>query len=127
MELPQLAAKPTLPRFSVQQLVLACVVGLIIGFGAFVLTSMDSQDRVISFCDPGLSAGFDPWTGLPHGATFNCPQIHPDGTQTSFVESVDMSADFAARRAIPVPLGFIAGVGLVLLGFGVLNRRTPPD
>ena len=113
--------------FSVQQLVLACLVGLMVGFGAYLLTAMDAQDQNISFCNPGLSAGFDPWTGLPHGATFNCPQLHPDGTQTSFTQYVAMPADLAARRAIPVPLGFAAGAGLVLIvstGVGVWQRRT---
>jgi hypothetical protein len=111
-------------RFSVQQLVLACLVGLGVGFGAYLFTAMNSQDQVISFCDPGQSAGFDPWTGLPHGATFNCPQLHPDGTQTSFIQSVAMPADLASRRAIPVPLGFAVGAGLVLLGVRVSERRT---
>ncbi|HVA75763.1 MAG TPA: hypothetical protein VNF71_14485 [Acidimicrobiales bacterium] len=64
---------------------------------------------------PVLNAGFDPLTGLPRGWTLNCPQSHPDGTQTSVTQDVPMSTDLASRRAIPVPRGFVVGAGLVLI------------
>ena len=108
--------------FSVRQLALACLVGLIVGYSAFLLTAMGPDEKIISMCNPGLNAGFDPLTGLPHGWTLNCPQLHPDGTQTSVTQEVPMPADLASRRAIPVPLGFVVGAGLVLLAQTV--RRT---
>ena len=114
--------------FSVRQLALACLVGLIVGYSAFLLTAMGPDEKVISMCNPVLNAGFDPLTGLPHGWTLNCPQLHPDGTQTSVTQDVPMSADLASRRAIPVPLGFVVGAGLVLLVptvRGALKRRSP--
>ena len=106
---------PQRPWFSIRQLVLACVVGLIVGVGGFLLSAMGPDEKVISMCNPVLSAGFDPLTGLPHGWTLNCPQLHPDGTQTSITQDVPMSADLSSRRAIPVLLGFVVGAGLVLL------------
>ncbi len=101
--------------FSVRQVVFACVVGLIVGYGAFLLTAVSPDEKVISMCYPVLDAGFDPLTGTPHGTTLNCPQLHPDGTQTSVTQDVPMSADLASRRAIPVPLGFVVGAGFVLI------------
>ena len=113
--------------FSVQQLVLACLVGLIVGFGAFLPTAMDSQDQVLSMCYPGLMAGFDPWTGMAHGTTLHCPQLNVDGTQSSVTQYIPMPPDLATRRAIPVPLGFAVGAGLVLIVStvtGVWQRRS---
>jgi hypothetical protein len=113
--------------FSVRQLVLACLVGLIVGYGAFLLTAVSPDEKVISMCDPVLDAGFDPLTGMPHGTTLNCPQLHLDGTQTSVTQVVPMSADLASRRAIPVPLGFVVGAGSVLLVSTVSRARRRSD
>jgi len=101
--------------FSIRQLALACLVGLIVGSSAFLLTATGQDQKIISMCNPVLNAGFDPLTGSPHGWTLNCPQLHPDGTQTSVTQDVPMSSDLASRRAIPVPLGFVLGAGLVLI------------
>jgi hypothetical protein len=94
---------------------LALVVGLVVGYGVFVISGIGPDEKVISMCNPVVTAGFDPLTGLPHGWTLDCPQLHPDGTQTAVRQSIPMSADFASRRAIPVPVGFVLGAGLVLL------------
>ena len=113
--------------FSAKQLVLACLVGLVVGYGAFLLSATGPDEKVISMCIPVVNAGFDPLTGVPHGWTLNCPQLHTDGTQTSVTQDVAMPDDLASRRAIPVPLGFIVGAGLVLIVstiMGVRSRRA---
>ena len=113
--------------FSVRQLAIACLVGLIVGYGAFLLTAMGPDEKVISMCYPALNAGFDPWTGMPHGTTLNCPQLSIDGTQHSVSQYVPMSADLVTRRAIPVPLGFVVGAGLMLLVSTVSRARRRSD
>ena len=118
---------PQRPWFTIRQLVLASVVGLIVGVGGFLLSAMSPDEKVISMCNPVLTAGFDPLTGVPHGWTLNCPQLHPDGTQTSVTQDVPMSADLASRQAIPVPLGFVVGGGLVLVFATVRGAMRRPD
>ncbi|MHB8397875.1 MAG: hypothetical protein ACYDCI_02950 [Candidatus Limnocylindrales bacterium] len=113
--------------FSVQQLALACLVGLIVGFGAFLLTAQASQDLMNVGCLPAVEAGFDPLTGLPHGARIECAQLTGAGGQIPVAQDIPMSADLATRRAIPVPLGFAVGAGLVLIVStvsGVWQRRS---
>ncbi|MGH2513034.1 MAG: hypothetical protein ACRDGQ_10130 [Candidatus Limnocylindrales bacterium] len=110
------------PRLvSVRILLLACAVGLVVGFGAFLLTSQDAGPPVISWCLPAAQPGFDPLTGMPHGASFNCPQLTGLGGQISVPQDVPMVANLAARRAIPVPVGVLAGAALSLLGGALVS------
>jgi hypothetical protein len=110
-------------RPSLRRLLLAVLVGLTLGFGAYILTSMQPSVAYLGFCHPGIAQGFDPWTGEPHGSTLNCepsgviPQTAPTTIQTP------TPPDLASRQAIPVPLGFLLGAGLVLLT-PVLRRST---
>ena len=108
-------------RFSYRRLAAAVAVGAAVGLGAFELTGQGPPAVLPTFCQATAQAGFDPWTGVPHGLTLHCP---PDsgqaaGTtddirpQTTFVESIP--PEIAGRRAVPVPLGFILGGRIVLL------------
>lgn len=110
-----------LAGFSFRRLVAAVALGAVIGIGAFAVTGYWSQGVFTGLCQPTSKAGFDPWTGLPHGSTIHCPPESANsigGTvvtrpQTTFAEPTP--PEIATRWAIPVPVGFIAGGGIVLL------------
>jgi hypothetical protein len=110
----------------VTRLVLAGFVGVVVGLGAFALTSGHQP--------PGPNSGglcnelqiqepyFDLWTGQPHGLVLTCSassagpwQIHGGVTE-----------DMVGRWwVIPFPVGFLVGTlgcAVVLLGIG---RREP--
>ena len=106
-------------RLSARRVLLACAVGLVVGIGAFVLTSGGLGGRVLGLCHPATQAGFNPWTGIPYGATWSGEQI-PLGN-CGPARQDPPPPDIATRWAIPVPLGFAVGVGIVLL---VLPRRN---
>lgn len=111
------------PRwFSAKEVVLAALVGLLVGYGAFLLTAQDSQDLVISSCTSVLQPGFDPLTGLPHGASFDCPQLTGLGGQVPVRQDDAAPAELATRRAVPVPLGFVLGAAAVLLVLTAARR-----
>jgi hypothetical protein len=118
------------PRwFSVKEVLLAVLVGLLVGYGAFLLTAQDSQDLVISSCTSTLQPGFDPLTGLPHSASFECPQLTGLGGQVPVRQDAPMSAGLASRRAVPVPLGFVLGFGAALLVLAArrIRRESEPS
>ena len=99
------------------------------GFAAFELTATVPLAAYGGFCSPIENAGFDPWTGLPHAPIFACtagPVANPS-LPVSTSEGV-LEPDLAARRAVPVPLGFILGAGLVLVVASVagVRRRLRP-
>jgi hypothetical protein len=106
---------------SVSRLIAALAVGAAVGLGGFELTGQGPPAIVPTFCQPTAQAGFDPWTGLPHGLTYHCPPVSDQsaGTtddtrpQTTFVDPIP--PEMASRRAIPIPLGFVLGAGIVLL------------
>lgn len=108
---------------SVRQLILACFVGLVIGVGGFWLTSMEPDQHTLGLCYPTVSAAFDPWTGLPHGATITCPVTPLAGSNSGLTYQVATPPDLAGRQALPVPLGFVVGAGLVILGSTVSDAR----
>src|SRR5665811_1315521 len=97
---------PMLRWFSIREFVLAGLVGLIVGWGAFLLTAQTSELSLID-CSPVESAGFYPLTGLPHGATIACDPL--TGGQTGVAQDLAMPEDLASRRAVPVPFGFVVG------------------
>jgi hypothetical protein len=99
------------------------LVGLVVGCGAFLVTAQASQDQVISSCTSTIQPGFDPLTGLPHGATFECAQLTGLGGQVPVEQTDPTPADLASRRAIPVPLGFVLGVALMLIGLTIRRVR----
>ena len=125
---PTRKSVPRRPWFSIRQLVLACVVGLIVGVGGFLLTSSVLLPANGSSCDPIIAAGFDPWTGLPHGPTLSCRAGQATGENLAPTGPAGMQSDIALRQAIPVPLGFVVGAGLVLIVPTVrsaVKRRSP--
>ena len=113
--------------FSTRELLAAALVGLVVGCGAFLLTAQASQAIHIPECIPTADAGFDPLTGLPHGATFECAQLTGSGGQTSVVPALSMPPELAGRRAIPVPLGFAVGGTAALVGLTIARRRRRDD
>jgi hypothetical protein len=60
-------------------------------------------------------SGFDPWTGQPHGWTY---QEDPHGLGGRIDRAGPVPADIVGRRAIPLPLGFAVGA---LLGVGLAS------
>ena len=108
-------------RISAQRLVATAAVGAAVGLGAFELTAQAPPAVLPTFCQATAQAGFDPWTGMPHGLTYHCPPLSgqsagtTDDTrpQTTFVEPIP--PEILGRHAIPIPLGFILGGGIVLL------------
>ena len=109
--------------FSTRQLLAAAFVGLVVGYGAFLLTAQAPQALHIPECIPAVDAGFDPLTGLPHGATIDCAQLTGAGGQTSVAQSQAMPAELASRRAIPVPVGFAVGGAGALVGLSIVRVR----
>jgi len=106
---------------------MAGLVGLIVGFGAYLPTATASQMLHTPECIFRQEAGFDLWTGLPHGATLECSEVRPDGSHPIVTQDYPIPADLAARRAIPVPLGFAAGALVVLVAstLGGVWREAP--
>ena len=112
--------------FTIRQLVVTVIVGIVIGSGAFLLSSQQPQDFYLGFCHPSIAQGFDPWTGLPHGATLECvPSAVTAATEPSTM-SLPIPDELAPRRAVPVPVGFALGVciALVLVSVGNRQRRS---
>lgn len=110
--------------FTVRRLIAAVAIGLVVGIGTYELTGYWSGGVGGVFnglCQPTIQAGFDPWTGLPHGVTWHCPPITESSNgvaadvrpQTTFVDPIP--PEIASRRAVPLPLGFVLGAGIVLL------------
>lgn len=120
--------------FSARQLVLAAVVGLVIGVGTFWLTSMQPQFFYTRSCHPGVAQGFDPWRGSPHGATLLCEPSNLIGAPLA-EPSIALSTmstieeptpdDLVGRRAIPVPLGFLVGAGCFLILTSTRRHQRP--
>jgi hypothetical protein len=119
-------------RTSARRLVTAAAVGAAVGLGAFELTAQAPPAVLPTFCQATAQAGFDPWTGLPHGLTYHCPPLSGQsagttddtGPQTTFVEPIP--PEILGRHAIPVPLGFILGGAIVLLWW-VRRRGVFPE
>jgi hypothetical protein len=113
--------------FSIRQLSLTLFVGIVIGLGAFLLSSQQPPFFYLGFCHPGIAQGFDPWTGLPHGATLECvPSAATAATQPSTV-NLAAPSDLATRRAVPVPVGFGVGVSLAFVLVSMGNRQRRHD
>lgn len=108
--------------FSTKQLLGVGLVGLAVGYGAFLMTSQASQSSIMPpECRAAVEAGFDPFSGLPHGMTIECAQLTGLGGQVPVAQVFPMSDELASRRAIPVPLGFVVGVA-VALGVLAIHR-----
>ena len=116
---------PYLPR-----LVFVVVMASALGLGIYLATTLHG----ITLGDGGpvlwtapcirdeVAAGFDPWTGLPHGRTFVFGGCGPlSGPETSAVEPIP--ADMVSRRAIPVPLGIALAASAAILYLAWIDAR----
>ena len=98
------------------------------GLGLYLWSSTGASQLYMGFCYPTINSGFDPWTGLPHGATLTCsPEQSNAGPGTVVTRpggtlSEPTPPELADRWAIPIPLGFVVGAGLVLIAPAI--RRT---
>jgi hypothetical protein len=117
--------------FSTRRLFAAAVLGAFVGVLLFWLTSMEPSQRTLGLCYPTIEAGFDPWTGLPHGATIYCSQVAVQATPSA-VPSIFLPGstrqdpippELANRRAIPVPAGFVVGALVVLVPSAIGRAR----
>jgi hypothetical protein len=96
-------------------------IGLVVGYGTFALTAQESYSALMPpECRLVTAPGFDLFTGLPHGMTIECAQLTGLGGQLPVAQASPTPPDLAGRRAVPVPLGFAAGV---VLAVGVLAVR----
>jgi hypothetical protein len=106
-------------------LMLAGFVGIVVGLGAFALSSAHEPPLTRShpICrDLQIEeAHFDLWTGRPVGLVFRCPE--PFGSEAPWDIRIPVSDEMVGRRAIPFPAGFL--VGALLTGAVVLliDRR----
>ena len=112
--------------FSMRQLVLAGIIGLVVGYSAFLLTAQATQSIMPPECRTTVDAGFDPVSGLPHGQTIECGQLTGLGGRIPVAQVYLMSDTLAGRRAIPVPVGFVIGGALTLIGLTVRRARVGP-
>ena len=116
----------------VRQLVLAAFVGSVLGLGAYLVSSTGASQMYMGFCYPTVNSGFDPWTGLPHGATLTCVPEESDAgngvvvTRPGGILSEPIPPEIVDRRAIPLPFGFVVGAGLVLI-LPTVNRLRRSD
>jgi hypothetical protein len=102
-------------------------IGLVVGCSAFLLTAQAAQPLMAPECRPVVEAGFDPISGLPHGATIECAQLTGLGGQVPVAQVIPMTDDLASRRAIPVPLGFAIGAVLALGSLAMYHARRPSE
>ena len=99
------------------------IVGATVAFILFTLTSQGGQvlpTTTRAICGQGErdrqdDGGFDPLTGVPRGYSSGC--YGPGGSVNYYVYQ-PATGELAARRAIPLPEGFLLGAaaaGAVLL------------
>jgi hypothetical protein len=119
---------PGTTSLPIRQLVAVVAIGLIAGYGAFALTAQVSySDLMPPECRLVVAPGFDLLTGLPHGTTLECDQLTGSGGQVPVAQLVAMSDGLASRRAIPVPLGFAAGVALAVAVLAIRKARRSAE
>ena len=98
--------------------------GLVVGVVLFAISSAYPNRGFLGpLCRQNTNeAGFDPWTGLPHGSTYVCRPIGPSDPPAHLV-SDPMPDDLAGRRAIPMPVGFGVGVIAAVFFLALRDRR----
>jgi len=111
----------------VKRLMLAGFVGIVVGMGAFALSSAHAprgaHSNPLCYDLQTEEAHFDLWSGRPVGLVLTCSQ--PLGG-TPWDLRAPVPEDMAGRSAIPFPVGFAAGA---LIAGGLLHvvdrrRRT---
>jgi hypothetical protein len=113
----------------VAAVVTGAVIGLILAYAAFLVSSFREPDPFLATGCPiaiTQSAGFDLWTGLPHGKVYerDCP-----GGPTEIHDPVP--ADMQGRRAVSLPDAFPVTFAFGLLVSGAISvlrhrRRSRP-
>jgi len=102
----------------------AAVIGAVFGIVLSAFLSAGATGILsTSGCGPThllQEAGFDPWTGLPHG-----PIVEVECIRGPLIENQDVPADLAGRRGIPWATVLTIGSGL--LGAGLALRWTGTD
>jgi len=112
-------------------LVLVVIGGLGLSVGAFWVTSLTP---IYTYFGPicatnNVYPGFDPWTGQPHGRSYDFSDcgLEPDGTIVRHIER-EIPPEMQGRLALPLPAGFAAGC-LITVGALALHdtrRRARP-
>jgi len=112
------------------RLVLVLAGGLLLSLVAFNATSPRSRSlRTFTSTDSAVcivdiaSAGFDPWTGQPHGDSYDTSRC-PDGTGRVVFA---VPSDLQGHQAIPIPVGFVLGCAFSAGSLYVRGRRTTPS
>jgi hypothetical protein len=113
----------------VRSIAVVVLSGVVTATVLFVLTS---HSPVYGYLGPLCATrtvvhpGFDPWTGEPHGRTYECKSF--DGSAITLV--TDKAPDeLIDRRAVPLPVGFVVGVFFALVWLtvaSVADRRASP-
>jgi hypothetical protein len=106
------------------QIALIGLIGAVVALVAFTVTA-STPSYLGSPCREYLiRPGFSPWTGEPHGFTyiFHCDSEHPGLLVTPGVPD-----ELAGRWAIPLPVGFVLGLGIGVLVLKARTQRVPPS
>ncbi len=118
-----------LRQIGVRRIVLVLVIGLVVGIGAFALTSTHQEEWLGGppYCTSLAPPGFDLWTGVPHGRVVDCRPGPLSPLRVEVVDTWPVPMDMLNRTVIPVPVGFLIG-SLATAGVLALNdRRRRPD
>lgn len=101
-----------------------CVAGLVVSIVMFAMTSGYASPGYLGpLCRSStIEAGFDPWTGLPHGPAYVCEPTFAGDPPTHLVAE-PIPAELVGRRAIPMPVGFAVGAVAAGLFLALRDRR----
>lgn len=95
---------------------LALFSSFLLGVALFFVTSSQPLSPTSGLCRVQTlePAGFNPWTGEPHGGRYTYDDClgMTDGATHEFTP--DPPAEIAGRRAVSIPVGMV--VGLIVLG-----------
>lgn len=105
-----------------------CASGIVLGTLLFLLSAHYPNRMYLGpICRRNTTeAGFDAWTGLPHTSTYVCEPAF-DGDPPAHLVADPMPDDLVNRRAIPLPVGFVVGVGVAGLVMAARRRSQQPN
>lgn len=108
-----------------RSLAIIVVAGALFGLGLFAATSQAQHlaGHTGLICPTQTyiqTPGFDPLTGEPHGWTERC-------TDTGFGWTEPPGVELAARRAVPLPVGFLVALAVAGAVMIVVRRRLEPE
>ena len=116
---------------AVRSIALVVAGGVIVAFVAFALTSAAPFGRYLGpICvDDVARPGFDIWTGEPHGRIvdqYQCPPDPPEARVNVVRFAYPVPDQMVGRRAMPLPVGFIAGCVLTIGLLAIFRVRRRP-